>query len=281
MQSFTAAGTPPGLGRNCYAGSVNPDLHSIARALDKLVAIHERTAWDRASTIAVLLTLIVLIWYTIETFRLRKAAQAQTEETGKLLKEAQRQGDTSASLLKEAQNQSESTATLARATQWQNEVPVMPVLAIVLVSPEKISTSALAYGGVTNRLVLKNVGRGPAFNTSVGRPLWDGKELQLIHRDNALGPDEERELRLNLQEGNTGYGGDPNTLYEWINTGKLPCPVKVAVICRSVTSAEYTFNFSFAPIAGHLNVSFEGMTCVNQQQVTDAVMRMAPSGLTE
>jgi len=62
---------------------MNPNLNSIARAPDRLVAATQRTAWDHVNTIAVVLTLTVLIWYTIETSKLRKAAQSQTEEAGR------------------------------------------------------------------------------------------------------------------------------------------------------------------------------------------------------
>jgi hypothetical protein len=48
-----------------------------AAAPGRLVAAHQRSFWDYVSVIAVVFTLIVLVWYTIETHRLRVAAVRQ------------------------------------------------------------------------------------------------------------------------------------------------------------------------------------------------------------
>jgi len=56
---------------------VNNDIRQLIAAIDRLVAAHQRGIWDYASVIAVVLTLIVLIWYTVETYRLRLAAAKQ------------------------------------------------------------------------------------------------------------------------------------------------------------------------------------------------------------
>ena len=56
---------------------MNNDLQQVLAALDRLVAAHQRGVWDYVSVVAVVLTLIVLIWYTIETYRLRVAAVNQ------------------------------------------------------------------------------------------------------------------------------------------------------------------------------------------------------------
>jgi hypothetical protein len=57
--------------------NVNNDIKQVLAALDRLVAAHQRGPWDYVSIIAILLTLIVLIWYTIETYKLRVAAVNQ------------------------------------------------------------------------------------------------------------------------------------------------------------------------------------------------------------
>src|SRR5215475_12152971 len=93
-------------------------LNSIVRALDRLAASQQKGVWEHAYIIIMLLTLLVLIWFTVETQRLRKAGQDQTTKTGDLLKEAQRQNEVSAFLLQEAQR--------------QNEVSVMPILAVAV-----------------------------------------------------------------------------------------------------------------------------------------------------
>jgi hypothetical protein len=56
---------------------VNPDLQRIARAIEQLVAAQHKGAWDYVSGGAVIATLLVLIWYTIETYKLRVEAQKQ------------------------------------------------------------------------------------------------------------------------------------------------------------------------------------------------------------
>ena len=105
-----------------YVSGVNLDLTSIARALDRLIAAQQKGGWDYIGTVAVVLTLFVLVLYTYETFKLRKAAQAQTEQGNKLFAEAQRQNQTSLDLLKEAQRQNDTTANLVREAHRQNEV---------------------------------------------------------------------------------------------------------------------------------------------------------------
>jgi len=252
---------------------VNPDLHPIVQSLNRLVAAQQKGPWDYVSTVAVVLTLLVLIWYTYETYRLRKAAQDQTARTASLLSEAQRQNETSlnlvgaaqrqnevsASLLKEAQRQTEATARLVREAQRQNEVSVMPIMAILVVSPGQLRPSDIAYGSDKNSLVLRNVGTGPAFNVSIDKYLAGGKELQVHHGTHMLSPGENRLLSFHLQEGSTGIKGSYNTMYDWINTGPLPDPLSIIVRCRSATSVDYSFKFTFTPKDGTLTVVFEGI----------------------
>src|SRR5215471_8475829 len=99
---------------------MNADLSSIAKALERLAAAQQRGPLDYVQMIVVLLTLCVLRWYTIETYRLRKTGQDQTAATAKLLEEAQRQNEVWAKQLQEAQR--------------QNEVSVMPIVSVVVES---------------------------------------------------------------------------------------------------------------------------------------------------
>jgi len=218
---------------------MNPDLTSITHALDRLVAVLHKGTWDYISTFAIVLTLIVLIWYTIETYKLRTAAQEQTKETGNLLKEAQRQNEVTAQLLKEAQR--------------QNEVSVMPGLAVINEPPSD---------GDKGRIVLTNVGSGPAFNLSIDRHEWESGDLLIEHDGNIMTAGQTNELRFHFQEQKGGTILDVNTLYEWINTERIPDPLKVVVRCRSVNSIEYAFTFNCTPDAGRLKVTFEGMESV-------------------
>src|ERR1035437_1282317 len=86
-----------------------------------------------AVTILTLITAAALIWYTIETSRLRRATQEQVEKTGLLLKEAHTQNEHSI----------QPIVTLERAND--------------LHSIEKTAT----------QIVIRNLGLGAAFNIDV------------------------------------------------------------------------------------------------------------------
>jgi len=58
---------------------MNPDLTSIVQALDRLEAALHTSTTDHFNLLLVVVTLGVLIWYTIETYKLRVAAQRQGE----------------------------------------------------------------------------------------------------------------------------------------------------------------------------------------------------------
>lgn len=154
------------------------------------------------------LTLIVLIWYTIETHKLRREARRQ------------------------------------------NEVSVMPMLAVLNDSPSDRDN---------RRILLINVGRGPAFNLSIDPLRWEGRELQIEHGGNIIRPDETKELQFHFQEQNSGTMVDVNGLYLWINTGKIPDPLHVIVRCQSVNSMAHTSTFKCTPDAGRLKITFEGV----------------------
>ena len=238
---------------------MNPDLNSIARALERLIMAKQKGPWDYINTLAVVLTLAVLIWYTIETYKLRRDAQEQTHETGKLLQEAHRQNEATLKLVSEASHQNEVTASLWLEAQRQNEFSVMPLLAIILDAPQVRTTSEQAYGGARSRFVLRNVGNGPAFNVFIEPYSADSKMLEFQNDRTVLTPGEERTLGIHFEyEPNHGEIGNPDSLYLWINTGKLPDPFQVAIRCRSVTSIDYRFTFSLTPKAGRLAVIYQG-----------------------
>lgn len=210
---------------------MNPDLNPIVQSLNRLIAAQQKGPWDYASTVAVVLTLLVLIWYTYETYQLRRTAQEQTTKMAGLLREAHR----------------------------QNEVLVMPILAILVASPEELYSSEVVYGSANPKLVLRNVGTGPAFNVSIDKYAVEGRELQFEHGSHMLTPGEKRTLSFHLQEQHSGTMGDLDTMYDWINNGLLPDLLNITARCRSATSVDYSFTFSFTPRDGRLNVVFEGM----------------------
>lgn len=58
---------------------MNPDLTTLTKAIDRIAAALHKGAWDYAATVTIVITLVVLIKYTYETFMLRVAAQRQNE----------------------------------------------------------------------------------------------------------------------------------------------------------------------------------------------------------
>lgn len=58
---------------------MNPDLERIARAVDQLVAAHQKGVCDYVNVVALVLTLVVVAYYTYETYKLRREAQRQNE----------------------------------------------------------------------------------------------------------------------------------------------------------------------------------------------------------
>jgi hypothetical protein len=220
---------------------VQVELKSIARVLERLAASSQKGPLDYIQAGAVILTLCVLIWYTIETYLLRKAGQDQTAATAQLLKEAQRQNEVSASLLHEAQR--------------QNEVAVMPILAIVIESPP---------GADKPQIALVNIGSGPAFNLSIDTVEWGRRKLQIDHHISVLRPAHRSELVFSFVERNSGNLLDVQTLSQWMKTSRLPDPLEVTVHCNSVSAIAYAFVFKCRYIAGKLRISYAGTASVEE-----------------
>jgi hypothetical protein len=239
---------------------MNPDLTQVTNALGRLVAAVQKNTWDHANTVAIVLTLGVVILYTIETSRLRREAQKQTRKTGRLLHEAHQQTVATLELVSEANHQNEVTASLWMEAQRQNEFSVMPLLAIILDTPEVLKLSQQVPGSVTSRLVLRNAGSGPAFNVHIEPYSGDTKVLTFKTDRTVLTPEEERTLTIHFEpEPHNTEIGTPDSLYGWINMGTLPDPFQVTIQCRSVTSIDYRFTFSLTPKAGRLAVIYQGV----------------------
>jgi hypothetical protein len=179
--------------------------------------------------------LLVLIWYTVETQRLRKEGQAQTDKTSDLLREAQRQNEVSVFLLQEAQR--------------QNEVTVMPILAI---SVDPVSNED------RDRVVLTNVGSGPAFKLSIDPLQWDGRKLKIEHGSSILRSGQTDDLQFHFVEGQSGNLLGAKTLGPWIHLQRVPSPFRLIVRCNSVNSRAYVFGFVCTSAAGRLRIRYEG-----------------------
>jgi hypothetical protein len=219
---------------------MHDDFNALIRAFDRLIAAQQKGTWDYVQIIIVLLTLGVLMWYTIETYRLRKVAQDQTTETAKLLREARRQNEVSDNLLREA--------------QLQNEVSVMPILAVAI---EPVP------GGDSVRVVLRNVGSGPAFNLLIDRIDWDGRRLQIEPGSNVLRRGQANGLMFHFMEGGSGNLLDAHSLGLWLRASRMPNPISIKVRCNSVNTKPYLFVFSCTSDAGKLRITYEGSTSGN------------------
>ena len=222
-------------------------LNSVVHALDRLTATQQKGLWDHSYIVIMLLTLLVLIWYTVETQRLRKAGQAQTAKTSDLLREAQRQNEVSVFLLQEAQR--------------QNEVTVMPILAI---SVDPVSDDD------RDRVVLTNVGSGPAFNLSIDPLQWDRRKLNAEHGSSILRSGQTDHLQFHFVEGNSGNLLGAKTLGQWIHLQRIPDPFRLVVRCNSVNSRAYAFGFVCTSLAGRLRITYEGTVSAGDPVATTA-----------
>jgi hypothetical protein len=213
---------------------MHDDLDSVMRSLARLIDAQNRGTWNHLHTVILLLTLAVLVWYTIETYRLRRVAQDQILETTKLLKEAQRQNEVSDNLLQEAQR--------------RNEVSVMPIMAV--------ATEPAAGDAV--RIVLLNVGSGPAFNVSIDRVEWDGRELHVELDRSVLRSGEAKELLLYFRQRESGSLLDNQSLALWLGASRIPNPLHIKIRCNSVDSKPYVFHCSLTCLAGKLRITYDG-----------------------
>jgi hypothetical protein len=215
---------------------MHDDLNSIVRELAQLVNAQRTGTWDHIHTVAVLLTLIVLIWYTMETYRLRKVAQGQIRETTKLLRAAERQNEVSDNLLRESQR--------------RNEMSVMPILAV----------ATEPATGDSIRAVLLNVGFGPAFNVLIERVEWEGRGLHLEIDRSVLRTGEAKELLFHFVQRDSGRLLDCESLALWLSASRIPNPLHIKIHCDSVDSKPYVFQCSFTSLIGKLQIIYEGRT---------------------
>jgi len=222
-------------------------INAVVQAIDRLNASLQKGVVDHAYVVIVLLTLLVLIWYTIETQRLRKAGQTQTVKTAQLIAEAQRQNEVSRHLLSEARR--------------QNEVSVMPILAI---SIEEMPNDDV------DRIVLINVGSGPAFNLSIDPLHWDNRSLKIEHGSRILRSTQTDELRFHVVERESGNLLGAKTLSHWIHAKLVPSPLRIVIHCNSVNSKAYAFGFLCTSLAGKLRITYEGTVSVDEHMATTA-----------
>lgn len=145
-------------------------------------------------TAATVLTLGVLMWYTIETYRLRKAAQVQTTQTASLVKEAGAQTERTASLVREAQRQNELVEATFRQLE-QTEIRRQKVECIV------------ALFGL--RFVL---GNNPAFPEFRAQFMYALNKIAVLWADDANVLKNLRDFYGSVQQANqsVGTGHDAN-----------------------------------------------------------------------
>ncbi|MCZ2152989.1 MAG: hypothetical protein LC114_03640 [Bryobacterales bacterium] len=119
-----------------------------------------------ALTILTAATLGVLIWYTVETSKLRKTAQAQTAESANLLEEA----------------------------QIQNETALRPIVALSI--EHTLITDSERASSDTRLLKLRNLGKGPAFNVMIATLDGDDDAKYAFFHPDCLAEGESSQVHL-------------------------------------------------------------------------------------
>jgi hypothetical protein len=210
---------------------MNPDLNPIVRALDRLIEAQQRSPWEYVGTIAVVLTLGVLIWYTIETYKLRKAAQAQSSESAKLLGEAQRQNETSLKLLEETQRQNETALHLLKETREQSTASIRPILQMVAsVRPKLPVQDQITYQ-------VRNLGVGPAFNIAIEAVRFP-KAVYLFQNPDTLGTGESGNV-LPVRSAEEQDGAKTVGWYDFFIEGDRHQPYKVVLRYQNAEGKAY------------------------------------------
>ncbi|MGJ5817058.1 hypothetical protein [Paludibaculum fermentans] len=137
-----------------------PDPAAIEKAIDRLTQAQQKGAWDYIGIISVIATLIVLIVYTIETYRLRRTAQQQVDAANAQTKAAQTQAATALEQIKISQAQVDAAAKQLAESQRQTENAHRPIIILAF------EDSAQPYR--PQQLVFRNIGTAPALDVQTG-----------------------------------------------------------------------------------------------------------------
>ncbi len=218
------------------------DLQPIIDAVNRLAPSWKDQLWEHANTIVVGLTFLVLIWYTWETYRLRKTAQQQITETDKLLAEAQSQN-------KISQDQNSITAKLLAESQAQTELSIQPMFAL--------HTSEIVRG-IEPELVLTNVGRGPGYNITVVCLAGDNKRFHIHMQNNVMKPGDREHLSFSLYENKELKEKIfwVSRLSQEMETKDIPNPLRLYVRCDDLRMNFYEFWFDFEVSDGNSLITF-------------------------
>lgn len=171
------------------------------------------SAGDIAQIALCLLTLFTLWYlrrYTNETVALRVATRGQVEVNNEVLTET-------IELRKATRDQADASIKLLEESQKQTETATMPVLVLTT-----------AFSGDRYDFLIRNVGRGPAFNART-EPFGCGPKTNWeLHHRSAFAADQQQFATLN-----TGYNtltvfpaGLAEYLRESNNTGELPVRIE-------------------------------------------------------
>ena len=224
------------------------DIQALVNtAVDRLVAAQGKGWVDYAVLAIGVLTFLVLVRYTWETYKLRVLAQNQVTETDKLLTEAQRQN-------KLAQEQNAINAELLAESQAQSELSVQPMFAVHINRP---------LPNVEPQVMLANVGRGPAFNISIITMPWADKKLEIKNQTNVMRPSDGEPLVFHLLQ-----DGRLNETIHWasrlaqkMDGRDIPNPLRIYVRCDDLKLKFYEFWFDCEATAeGVFMISFIKMT---------------------
>ena len=108
------------------------------------------------------------------------------------------------------------------------------------------------------RIVLLNVGLGPAFNISIDRIEWQGRQLRIELDRSILRSGEAKELLFHFMQRDSGTLLDYHSLGVWLSSSRIPNPLHIKIHCDSVDSKPYVFQCGFSSLVGKLRIMYEG-----------------------
>jgi hypothetical protein len=218
-------------------------LERVATALEKIA----NPGWTHGDIIAILnvavliltlavlwKTLVAVVGYTTETKRLREATESQITKTTEMIGEAQEQN-------RLTKTQNEINTALLNESQKQTRLSVLPILGLYGIDPGPTLTT------MVSRVVLENVGRGPAFNVSIDDVVWGNRSLEFKVDPNVLRVGDTQGLQLILKKG--GFLKlnilTPGSLVDQMLKKEIPNPFEVVVRCHDLNLCENSYSFAF------------------------------------
>lgn len=162
-----------------------------------------------AVTILTLITAAALIWYTIETSRLRRATQEQVEKTGLLLKEA----------------------------QTQNEHSIQPIVTLERANDLRILENTANMPAT--QIVIRNLGLGAAFNIDVEPLRGPNTTIRFVPTMSLVAGQREPISLVYTEDGKQVVSGAYELIQRMFHSNELDEGARSIVRYADVTSKRY------------------------------------------